>query len=272
MRQEDKLTDVHTHLDQYAADEMEQVLRRADEASVRWILTVGMDLQSSANTVEIAATHERVLASVGVHPWVAAENFPYDFREKLSSLAGEDVTVAIGEVGLDFVDNVATGVTYHDNEDLRNAQEQAFQKQVQLACELGLPLNMHCRGANSALISILKQEKAHRVGGVVHNFDGDDKAATQLLDMGFYLSFGGTMTYPTETALREFARHVPLDGLLIETDSPYMPLYGQPEDEANEPANVAQVARTLAELRQIDTEELINRVYTNFRRLRGNPR
>ena len=264
MRQEKKLTDIHVHLDQYAPEEMGLVLRRADEAGVRWIVTSGMDLQSSAGAVEIAVAHEHVLASVGIHPWVAAENFPRDFHEKFQPLAREDATVAIGEVGLDFVDNVFTGVTYHDNEDLRKAQKQALRKQVELACELGLPLIVHCREAYSALIPILKEEGAYRVGGAVHNFDGDDKIASQLLDMGFYLSFGGTITYPDAAALQELVRHIPLDGILTETDSPYMPLYRQSADR-NEPANVAQVAQTLAELRQIDSEELINTIHTNFR-------
>lgn len=266
MRQERKLTDIHVHLDQYTPEEMGPVLRRADEAGVRWIVTSGMDLQSSASAVEIAAAHEQVLASVGIHPWIAAESSPSDFREKIHSLARKDLTVAIGEVGLDFVDNVFTGVTYHDNQDLRKVQEQAFRKQVELACELTLPLIIHCRGAYSALIPILKEEEAYRVGGVVHNFDADDQTAGQLLDMGFYLSFGGTITYPDATALQETVRHIPLDGVLIETDSPYMPLYLQSADK-NEPANVARVTRTLAELRGIDIKELINITYTNFRRL-----
>jgi TatD DNase family protein len=270
MQQEKKLTDIHVHLEQYAPEEMGLVLRHADEAGLHWMVTAGMDLQSSASAVEIAVAHEEVLASVGIHPWVAAESFPHDFHERIRRLAREDVTVAIGEVGLDFVDNVFTGVTYHDNEDLRDAQEQALRKQVELACELRLPLIVHCREAYSALIPILKEEGAYRVGGVVHNFNGDLEVAGHLLDMRFYLSFGGDITYPTATALQEVVRHIPLDGILIETDSPYMPLYQQPADR-NEPANVAQVARALAELRQIDGEELISIVYTNFRNLLSIP-
>ena len=156
MRQGKKLTDIHVHLDQYAPEDREMVRRRADEAGVRWMVTSGMDLPSSACAVEIAVAHEQVLASVGIHPWVAAESFPHDFHDKIRRLAREDVTVAIGEVGLDFVDNVFSGVTYHDNEDLRKAQEQALRTQVELACELGLPLIVHCREAYSALIPILK--------------------------------------------------------------------------------------------------------------------
>ncbi|NIM99528.1 MAG: hydrolase TatD, partial [candidate division Zixibacteria bacterium] len=158
------------------------------------------------------------------------------------------------------------GVTYHDNPDLRKAQEEAFRKQVEFACELALPLIVHSRGAYSSLCSILKEEKADRVRGVVHNFEGDARATSELLDMGFLLSFGGAITYPDATGLHEIIRHVPRDSILIETDSPYMPLYLQSTD-TNEPANVARVIQTAAEIRKVDIEEMISTVYDNFRNL-----
>jgi len=263
---ESKLTDIHVHLDQYAHEEIKQVLIRAHESGVRWIVTSGMDLESSARAVEIAAANERVLASVGIHPWIAAENFPPEFHKKFRNLAREDVTVAMGEVGLDFVDNVFSGVTYHDNQDLREAQEQAFRRQIELACELTLPLIVHCRGAYSSLAPILREEKAYRARGVVHNFEGDNRQASKLLDMGFLLSFGGTITYPDVTELQRIIRHIPLDGILIETDSPYMPLHLQSTDK-NEPANVARVVQIVAKIRKADTEELISAIYTNFTNL-----
>lgn len=266
MAGESKLTDIHVHLEQYTHEEMEHVLRRAHESGVRWLVTSGLDLESSARAVEIAAANERVLASVGIHPWIAAENFPPEFREKFRTLAREEVTVAMGEVGLDFVDNVFSGVTYHDNRDLREAQEQAFRQQIELACELTLPLIVHCRGAYSSLAPILQEEKAYRARGVVHNFEGDDRQASELLDMGFLLSFGGTITYPDAIELQKIIHHIPLDGILIETDSPYMPLHLQPTDK-NEPANVARVVQILAKIRKVDTEELISAIYTNFKNL-----
>ena len=258
------LIDVHTHLDRYPPQERELVLNRANEAGVRWIVTSGMDLDTAREAVEIAAAHGGVLASVGVHPWVAAEDFPPDFHEGACRLAQKDVTVAIGEVGLDFIDNVFTGVTYYDNKDLQKAQEVALRQQVELACELRLPLIVHCRGAYPRLISILQEERVHRVRGVIHNFDGGKEVAGRLLDLGFYLSFGGTLTYPEATSLREIARYIPPDGILIETDSPYMPLYLQAA-ERNEPANVAQVAQVLAGIKHIDIGELTTMIYTNFR-------
>jgi TatD DNase family protein len=257
------LTDIHVHLDRYKSSERPLVLQRAAGAGVRWMVTAGMDLQSSAAAVDIAGATAGVLASVGLHPWVAAEAFPADFQEEIADLARHDVTVAVGEVGLDFIDNVFTGVTYHDNPDLRRAQEQAFRKQVEVACALGLPLITHCRGAYPALLRILKEERAQRVGGVIHNFDADDRVGKQLLDMGFLLSFGGAVTYPSATALQEVARRIPLEGIITETDSPYMPLYRQPT-ESNEPANVAKVAQRLATLRGMDMAELVDAVYRNF--------
>jgi len=261
---EEGLTDIHVHLDQYMHVERERVLKHAAEAGIHWILTAGMDLQSSAKAVKIAASHERVLASVGIHPWTAAEGYPCSFLEEIRDLAHKEVVVAIGEVGLDFVDNVFTGMTYHNNGNLRKAQEQAFRQQVDLACELRLPLIVHCRGAYNTLISILQEERAYRVRGVIHNFDGDKKTADQLLNIGFYVSFGGAITYPTATDLRETVRHIPLDRILIETDSPYMPLHLQ-SAEKNEPANVVQIARTLAGVIKIDDEEFVGISYTNFK-------
>ena len=262
------LTDIHAHLEQYAPEEREKVLARADSVGARWIVTAGMDLQSSTQAVRIAVTHKRVLAAVGIHPWVAAETHLRDLSNKIRHLALENAAtvVAIGEVGLDFVDNAFTGVSYHNNENLREAQERIFRQQVDLACELALPLIIHCRGAYSTLISILQEERAYRVCGVIHNFDGDKKTADQLLNMGFYLSFGGAITYPTATTLQKIVRHVPLDRILIETDSPYMPLYLQ-LDEKNEPANVVQIARMLAKVIKVDSEEFIDISYTNFKTL-----
>jgi TatD DNase family protein len=266
MSRDKKLTDVHAHMEQYTSEELESVLSNADEAGIRWILTSGFDLQTSLQGMEIAASHEQVLASIGIHPWTAAENFPIDFDEKFPELVKKKAAVAVGEVGLDFVDNVFSGTVYRDNQELCRLQENALRKQVALAAEAGLPLIVHCRGAYRRMMSILEEEKANRVGGVIHNFDESKTTAGRLLDMGFFVSFGGALTYPEATELRDTVRHVPLDGILIETDSPYMPLYLQ-RPEKNEPANVARVARTLAEIKKMEVEGLIDRTYKNFTEL-----
>jgi TatD DNase family protein len=266
MSRDKKLTDVHVHLEQYTSEELESVLGNADKAGVKWILTSGFDLPTSLQGMEIAASHEQVLAAVGVHPWTAAESFPTDFDEKFPGLVTQDVVVAVGEVGLDFVDNIFSGTVYRDNRELCRLQENALRKQIALAAEAGLPLIVHCRGAYRRMIALLEEEKADRIGGVIHNFDESKTTASRLLDMGFLISFGGAVTYPEAAELHEIVRHVPLDGILIETDSPYMPLYLQ-RPEKNEPANVAQVARTLAGIKKIELEELIDRAYKNFTKL-----
>jgi TatD DNase family protein len=261
-----KLTDIHAHLEQYTAEELQSVLRRAGEAGVGWILTSGLDFKTSMDGVELAVRHEGLLAAVGVHPWTAAQSFPADFPGRFSELLNRKVTVAVGEVGLDFVDNLFSGISYRDNPELCGAQERALRMQIALACGAGLPLIVHCRGAYPQMISILKEESAARVGGVIHNFDESREAASRLLGLGFLLSFGGAVSYPEASALRDLVRYVPLEGMLLETDSPYMPLYRQ-EAQKNEPANVAQVARAVAAIKGIDPEELIDRTFENFRAL-----
>ncbi len=263
-----KLTDIHTHLEQYGAEELEGVLRRAGQAGVGRIVTSGLDFQTSMDGVELAVRHEEVLASVGVHPWTVAADLPADFPDRFSELLHRKVTVAVGEVGLDFVDNLFTGTSYRDNPSLRAAQEQALRKQIAMARGAGLPLIVHCRGAYPRMISILKEESAARVGGVIHNFDESREAANRLLGLGFLLSFGGAVSYPEAAALHDLVRYVPLDGMLLETDSPYMPLYRQ-EDQKNEPANAAQVAQAIAGIKGIAAEDLIDKTFENFRALLG---
>jgi TatD DNase family protein len=261
-----KLTDVHAHLEQYSPKELEAVLRRSRDAGVGWILTSGLDIETSLKGVEIARRHECVLAAAGIHPWTAVESFSGDFADQLDELLAQEVTVAVGEVGLDFVDNVFTGTAYRDHPELCSAQEQALRRQIAAACRAGLPLIVHCRGAYPRMISILEEERAGRVGGVIHNFDESERAARRLLDLGFMLSLGGAASYPEATALHDLVRRLPLDGILLETDSPYMPLYRQ-QAEKNEPANVAEVARVIARIRKVDPDELIEATHRNFKTL-----
>jgi len=263
MREIDMLADVHTHLDRFSDHERVEVLKRAAEVGVRWVITAGMDLPSSRRGLSIAASEEGVLASVGLHPWEVGEERSSDFYDDLKRLAGAEEVVAIGEVGLDFVDNVFTGVNYRQAQHLRAAQTCAFRRLVELACELGLPLVVHCRGAYPALIAILREERAYRVRGVIHNFDGDAHTMAQLLDLGFWMSIGGATTYPDMPGLRTMVRQIPLAALLLETDAPYMPLYPG-SGEKNEPANVKVIARQVAQLKGVEEAKVIEACYRSF--------
>ena len=256
------LTDCHVHLDHFVPAERERALERSRAAGVRFLVTAGMDIASSAAAVALASPANGILAGVGVHPW-NADRAPRDFADALRREAQGPGVVAIAEAGLDFEDNVLTGVSYRNNPVLRRAQERILREEIALACELRLPLILHARGAYAPLVRILKEEKADRVGGAIHNFDTDEATARAVFDLGFLASFGGTVTFPTETALHALVRFVPLDRILLETDSPYMPLY-QETQEKNEPANVARVAQALADLRGIALEDLVQASFANF--------
>ncbi len=261
-----KLTDIHAHLDRYPPAELPMVLDAARRAGLAWIVTAGMDFESSRQALDLARTHERVLASVGVHPWIAAGGLPERLPETLRGLAAREPAVAIGEVGIDLVGNAFTGQSYRDAPVLRRVQEEGLRVQIGVACEVDLPLVIHCRGAYGLLLEILGEEKAYRVGGAVHNFDADLATARRLLDMGFLLSFGGAVTYPDAHALHGLIRCLPLDGILLETDSPYMPLH-QEKSARNEPARVAEVVQALARHGGVDVDRLIEATFVNFTRL-----
>jgi TatD DNase family protein len=270
MEAENKLIDVHTHLEQYTSKELAAVLKNARDTGIGWIITSGMDPETSVRAVEIACANQQVFASVGIHPWMAADiqgcNQGLDPYERLRALARHKEVVAIGEIGLDFIDNVFKGVTYHDNKKLQLSQQATFRKLVELACETGLPMIIHARGAYPAVISILKEKKTQMAGGVIHNFEGDEKQTQQLLDMGFYLSFGGAVTYPDAHTLLQTLRKIPLTGILTETDSPYMPLYRQSAAK-NEPGNVNRIVEVISKLKGVEQERLIETVYSNFEAL-----
>ena len=261
------LTDCHVHLDHFVPAERERVIERSRAAGVRFLVTAGMDVESSASAVALASPANGILAGVGVHPW-NADRAPRDFADALRREAQGPGVVAIAEAGLDFEDNVFTGVSYRNNPVLRRAQERILREEIALACELRLPLILHARGAYAPLVRILREEKADRVGGAIHNFATDFATARALFDLQFHASFGGTVTFPTETAVHALARFVPLDRILLETDSPYMPLY-QETQEKNEPANVARVAQALADQRGIALEELVWATFANFTTLFG---
>jgi TatD DNase family protein len=224
-----------------------------------------MDAASSASGLDISRTSEAVLAAVGIHPW-NAEKAGKDSLDTLRHLARENRVVALGEAGLDFVGNVFSGVTYHDHPALREGQERVLRGQVEIALELGLPLILHARGAYPALLRVLKETKADRVSGVVHNFDTEPKLAHALFDLGFSASFGGAITYPDASRLHALVREVPLAGILLETDSPYMPLCPQ-ATEKNEPANVARVAQRIADLKGLEVDVVVEASFRNFAEL-----
>ncbi|BCA54181.1 putative deoxyribonuclease YabD [Nitrospira sp. KM1] len=229
------LIDTHTHLDDARYnDDRDLMMARAKESGVEAFITIGCDLATSRAAVDLADHHPVVYASIGVHPHEViriGENWYDEFR----CLARHPKVVAYGEIGLD----------YHYNHSPPEEQRTRFREQLQLARELKLPVIIHTREAQSDTITILREEKASEIGGVFHCFSGDAWLAKDALDLGFYLSFSGILTFPNAKMLREIAGQIPLDRVLIETDCPYLtpvPYRGK----RNEPAYVSLVAKQLA--------------------------
>jgi TatD DNase family protein len=249
------LIDTHTHLDDARYDgDRDAMIARARAAGVETFITIGCDLTTSRAAVALAEQYPFVYASVGVHPH-EVKHIADAWYDELRRLGAHRKVVAYGEIGLD----------YHYNNSPPNEQRHRFREQVSLARELKLPIVIHTREAQDDTIAILKEEKASEVGGVFHCFSGDAWLAKDALDLGFYLSFSGILTFQNATMLREIAKTVPMDRLLIETDCPYLtPLPHR--GKRNEPAYVKFVAERLAELKSVEvplSAEDIGRITTD---------
>lgn len=232
------LIDTHAHLDdaRYDADR-EAVIARAREAGIETFVSIGCDLATSKSAVDLAGRYPFVYAAVGVHPH-EVKHIEDGWYDEFRRLAGHKKVVAYGEIGLD----------YHYNHSPPKLQRERFREQVDLAKELRLPLVIHTREAQEDTIAILKEENAGEVGGVFHCFSGDAWLAKDALDLGFYLSFSGVITFPSATMLRDIVKTVPLDRILVETDCPYLTPVPH-RGKRNEPAFVKLVAEKIAEVK-----------------------
>jgi len=249
------LFDTHTHLDDAKYDgDREAMMARARKAGVETFVTIGCDLATSQAAVSLAEQYPSVYASIGVHPH-EVKHILDGWYDEFRRLAQNKKVVAYGEIGLD----------YHYNHSSPEEQRARFREQIQLAHELKLPVIIHTREAQEDTIAILKEERASEIGGVFHCFSGDAWLATNALDLGFYLSFSGILTFQSATMLRDIAKTVPSDRLLIETDCPYLTPIPH-RGTRNEPAYVSFVAHKLAELHADAPDmsvETIGRITTN---------
>ena len=252
------LVDTHTHLDDARYhDDRDAVIARAREAGVDAFVTIGCDLSTSRAAVALAEQHPSIYASVGVHPH-EVKHIGDGWYAEFHRLANSKKVVAYGEIGLD----------YHYNHSSPKEQRERFREQVQLARELRLPVIIHTREAQEDTITILREERASEIGGVFHCFSGDAWLAKDALDLGFYLSFSGILTFQNAAMLREIARNTPLDRLLIETDCPYLTPVPH-RGKRNEPSYVTHVAAQLAALHApgLSLEQIAHVTTENARRL-----
>jgi TatD DNase family protein len=254
------LIDTHTHLDdaRYESDR-EAMIARARAAGVESMITIGCDLATSRSAVTLANQYPFVYASIGVHPH-EVKHIEDGWYDEFRRLARDKKVVAYGEIGLD----------YHYNHSDPELQRTRFREQIQLARELKLPVIIHTREAQDDTIRILKEERASDIGGVFHCFSGDAWLAKDAIELGFYLSFSGILTFQNATMLREIAKTVPADRLLIETDCPYLTPVPH-RGKRNEPAFVKYVAELLATITAdnapLTAEDVGRRTSENARRL-----
>jgi len=247
------LIDSHAHLD--SLEELPEVLKRAREAEIEKIIAISSSLSSSADTLEIARTNENIYAAVGIHPHNASTTNEEVIRE-LESLIEEPKVVAVGETGLDYF--------YMNSE--KEVQKKSLIEHINLGKKHGLPIVIHVRDADKDLAEILKTEDISSKTGVIHCFTGDYAQAKVYLDLGFYISFSGIVTFKKSEENRDAAKNIPEDRILVETDSPYLapvPHRGKP----NEPSYVRHVAETVAEVRGVVLEELAEITRANTERL-----
>jgi TatD DNase family protein len=250
-----ELFDSHAHLtDERFAEDLDAVLARAAAAGVTRILTLGADVASSRAAVALANTYPQVYAAVGIHPEAVGEASAGDV-EIIRDLAAQPRVVAIGEIGLD----------YHWDKTTAERQQEFFERQLDLAADLDLPVAIHDREAHDRILETLRGRK-RGLRGVLHAFSGDAAMARTAIALGFLISFGGPVTFRNERVAPGVVREMPLEKILIETDSPYLaphPLRGR----RNEPANVARVAERVAELQQVSLEQVSAQTGANGRRL-----
>jgi TatD DNase family protein len=249
------LFDTHAHLcaDAFDGDRI-QTIRRAIDSGITTILEAGTSVSQSERALALAHAHDGVVAAAGVHPHEASEAAE-GYLDRLASLLGEDKCVAVGEIGLD----------YHYDFSPRDVQRRVFDQQLSLAAAMKKPVIIHDREAHKDVLDAL-QSYAGRITGVMHCYSGSLEDARKYLDMGFFLSFGGPITFANAVRPKQVAAYAPLESILCETDCPYLtpaPYRGK----RNEPMHVRLVAEALAALKGLPFEALAQATTQNGKRL-----
>jgi TatD DNase family protein len=256
-----ELIDSHAHIDfpQFAEDR-EAMLDRARAAGVTTLLAIGTGPgpEKLDSALPLAEQHDWIYATVGIHPHEAEQVTPQHL-EQLAVLAKHEKVIAWGEIGLDY---------FYDHSP-RHVQQRIFREQMALAQQAKLPIIIHCRDAWSDCLNLLEEAwRPTGLGGILHCFTSTLEDARRGIEMGFLVSFAGNSTYPKTQNIRDVAKALPLENILIETDAPYLAPQAY-RGKRNEPAYVAEVARTLASVRNLSPEELAAATSESFRRFFG---
>lgn len=249
-----QLVDSHCHFDllneEISPEEIQLFIKKASELGVKYFLNVCVSISRLEDVLRPAEKYPFVFASVGLHPNDDNENITID---ELVALAQHSKIIAIGETGLDY---------YRSSGELE-WQRQRFRNHIRAARQVKKPLIIHTRNAIDDTLAIMREESAHEVGGVMHCFTENWDAAQEAMQMGFYISFSGIVTFRNATVIQDVASKIPLNRMLVETDAPYLapvPMRGKP----NEPAYVRHTAQFIADIRNIGLDEVANQTTENF--------
>jgi len=245
------MIDTHCHLDfdEFNSDR-ESVIGRAKKAGVSHFINIGSSLAGSRKSVELASRYSSIFASIGIHPHHASETDESALNE-IKSLVKKEKVVAVGEVGLDYFKSASP----------REKQKELFIRFIEISKEHSLPLVIHSRDATDDTLVILKEKCNLPIKGVMHCFSGDEKALNEVLDLGLHVSFTCNLTFKNAKKLREVARHVPPDRLLLETDAPFLAPQAH-RGKRNEPSYMTELRDILSELLNLSKEE-IERITTD---------
>jgi len=240
------LVDTHCHLDMRGYEDLDDIIASAADQGVGGIITIGIDVQSSRHAVTIARRYKNVWATIGIHPHNAENTSPEHFNQ-LATLALDksNKVVGYGEIGLDYAKNYAP----------KERQIKEFVHQLHLAKDLKLPVIIHDRDAHEDTLQLLKQHGPFPDGGVMHCFSGDSALADQVIDLGFYISIPGIITFKKSATLQQVAREIPLEHIILETDGPFLapvPYRGK----TNRPEYLAFTAQKVADLKGISLDDV----------------
>lgn len=252
------LFDTHAHLnaDDYR-DDLEEVIERAGNVGVSNIVVVGFDRPTIERTMELVEKYDHIYGCIGWHPVDAVDCTEEDLQW-IEQLCKHPKVVAYGEIGLD----------YHWDKSPKDIQQRLFRKQIRLAKKLRLPIVIHTRDAMEDTVTILKEEHAEEVGGIMHCFSGSVETARECMKMNFYISLGGPVTFKNARRPKAVAKEVPLDRILIETDCPYLAPHPY-RGKRNEPAYVKLVAEQIADIKGVSFKELAEATTKNAKLLFG---
>lgn len=248
-----KIIDVHAHYEDIKYDEdREETINRQRENGVEYIINVGAGIESSKAALNIANTHENVYCTIGIHPQYVEEGEKIEDLKKLYVEKPKDKIVAIGEIGLD----------YHYTKDFKEEQKRLFKEQLEFAYELGLPVQLHSRDASIDTVEVIESTDKKPEKIMFHCFDLNEQTARYIINKGYKISLGGNITYKrTDTAIKVI-KEMPIENIMTETDAPYLAPVPH-RGERNESLNIAFVIEKIAEIKEMDKEELAKILYNN---------